>query len=165
MRRKASQDTNDRCFGAPNASLPSTSPSVGRGGVPVSNVVEEGQVKNVPVLEPTASSSCSGKSPVIGSKRKTSPSQMSRKNFEMVSPVTSLSKSYTDDPSFGAAFDREASHRSSGHDRRALPFFDFAKKKKTRTHKSLHHLTAFIELFHIFLSAFDYLLYIVCSQS
>ena len=110
MRRKASRDTNERCFGAQSAGLPSASTSAGRGAVRILNVVEEGPVKYVAVPEPNAISSHSVKIPVIGSKTKTSASSgpMSRKHSEVDSRVTSPRKSYMDDSSFGAALDREA---------------------------------------------------------
>ena len=87
----------------------------------------------VAVPEPTAGSSRSVKSLVIGSKRTTSVSfePRSRKHFEVVGPVTSPRKSYVDDPSLGAALDRETfeCNRRSGCDRRAPPIFTFSKKK------------------------------------
>ena len=70
IRRKISRDTSERWFGAQSAGLPSPCASVGRSGVRILNIVEEGQVQYVAVPEPTASSSQSVKSPSIGSKRK-----------------------------------------------------------------------------------------------
>ena len=66
------------------------------------------------------------------------------------------------DPSFGAALDREASgsHRRSRRDRRAPPFFNFAKRKYTQPHKTWQRSTAFVEFLPIFSSAFDFSLYI-----
>ena len=132
LRRKASQDTNERWFGAPSAGVTSASSSAGRGGVCIFNVVSEGLVEKVTVPEPTASLSLSVKNPVIGSKKNaTFFRQMSPKTFEVVSPVSSPRKSYKDDPSFGTALDRDTfgSHRKSGRDRRALPVFHSPKKK------------------------------------
>ena len=84
------------------------------------------------VPKATASSSCSVKSPVIGSKSKPSAlsGQTSQKHFGVGSPVTSPRKSYMDDPGFGL-LDREASgsHRRSGSDRWAPPIFNFFKEK------------------------------------
>ena len=56
---------------------------------------------------------------------------MSRKKFKMVTLDTNPRKSYTDDPRFGAALDREVSgsHRRTVRDRRATPIFNFAKRK------------------------------------
>ena len=131
--RKASRNRSERWFGAQSAHLPSASTPAGRGGVRVSNVREEGQVEYVAVPEPTASSLYSLKSSVTGSKRKASASSrpISRKHFEVGSPVTSPCKSYMDDPSFGAALVCEASgsRRMNGRDRRAPPIFASSKKK------------------------------------
>ena len=114
------------------AGLPSKSKTAGRGGVRISIVVEEGQVEYVVSKEPTASSSHSVKSPVTGSKRKESASSgpTSRKQYDVGSPVTSPRKSYKDDPTFGAAFNRAASGsgHGSGRDRRAF-LFAFSVKK------------------------------------
>ena len=133
LRRKACGDKNDRWFGAAIAGLPSASASAGCSGIIILNIAEEGHVENVDVPEPIARSLRTVKSTVIGSKRKTSASsgQMSRKKFEVVRTVTSPRKSYTDDSSFGAALDRNASgsHRKSGRDCRVHPIFNFAKKK------------------------------------
>ena len=56
---------------------------------------------------------------------------MSRKHFEIVSLVTSPLKSYVDDPSFGAALDRDVSgsRRRSGRGPHVPPIFAFDKKK------------------------------------
>ena len=107
LRRKASRDTSELWFGTPSACLPSVIASAGRSCVQISIVGEEAQVEYVAVLEPTASSSRTVKSPVIGSKRKTSAlsGQMSRKSFEVVRPVTSP----PEDLIFVTALDREAS--------------------------------------------------------
>ena len=53
---------------------------------------------------------------------------MSQKHFEV---VTSPRYSSVEDPSFGAALDRDAceSNRRSGRDRRAPPIFAFPKEK------------------------------------
>ena len=133
LRRKASWDTSERWFGAPSAASPSARTFAGQTGLRLSNIVAEGQVEYVAVLEPAASSSRSVKSTVIGSKRKASLSSgpMSQKHFDVVSPVTSHRKSYVDASSFDAALDCEVfgSRRRSGPDRRAPPIFEFAKNK------------------------------------
>ena len=107
LRRKAYGDTSELCFGTPRACLPSAIASAGRSCVQISIVVEEAQVEYVAVLEPTACSSRTVKSPVIESKRETSAlsGQMSRKSFGVVRPVTSP----PDELIFGTALDREAS--------------------------------------------------------
>ena len=72
MRRKASQDTSERLFGAQSAGSQSASESAGCSGVRVSNFVEERWVEYVAFPAPNASSSHSVEKPVIRSKRKAS---------------------------------------------------------------------------------------------
>ena len=133
LRHKVSRGASKRWLGAPSAGLPSASASVGRSGVRLWNFMEEGQVEYVAVPEPYVNSLRSVKSPVFGSKRKPSTlsGQLSRKNFELVGPVTSPRKSYRDDPNFGAALAHEASgsYRRSGRDIGAPPISNFPKKK------------------------------------
>ena len=133
LRRKASRDTSGRWFGVQSAGSPLAGATVGRSGVRIYNIVEEGQVKNVVVPEPAASSSRSLKRSVIGIKRKASvPSwPMSREHFEVVSPVTSHRNSCADNPSFRAALNREASgsRRGSERDRRSSPIFEYTERK------------------------------------
>ena len=107
LRRNAYRDASERWFVAPSAGLLSESASAGRSGVRNSKV----PVEYVTLPEPTASSSRSVKGPVTGSRKKISAmsGQMSRKYFEAVSLVTSPRKSYMENPSFGAALDREGS--------------------------------------------------------
>ena len=49
LRRKVSRDTNECWFGAQSASSPSTTTSVGRSGIRISNIVEEGRLEYVDV--------------------------------------------------------------------------------------------------------------------
>ena len=127
--RKASRDTSKRLFEARSAGPPATGTTSRLSGVRISNIVVEGQVEYVAVPEPAASSSRSVKSPVIGSKRKTSVSSgpMCRKHFEVTSPR----KSYVDNRCFSDALDRGASEsrRRSGRDRQAPHIFMLAKRK------------------------------------
>ena len=72
MRRNASRNTSERCFGAQRVGSPSTGASAGRSAVQISNIVEEARVEYVAVPEHAAGLSRSVKSCVIGSKSKAS---------------------------------------------------------------------------------------------
>ena len=127
-RRRAVKDSQEKWY-AVGGIRPSSEDSASRSGVRISNIVEEGQMENVPVRAPSVSVPgstnlrvSSGKS----KKRKISRSPVKRR-FKIASPsLSSQQHRVVEDLGFSAALDRQQSCRKSrrtGRNRRAAPFF------------------------------------------
>ena len=126
LRRRSAKDTSERWYqsGTPRSETAS------RSGVRISDVVEEGRVKYVPVAPPALGPPGPSKIHSSSSKRKRkvnrSPVKFPRR-FEVSSPPASPPRrSLVEDPSFASALAAPVSRRKSrrsGRDCRAAPVF------------------------------------------
>ena len=137
VRRRAAKDTSERWYhgGTPRSETAS------RPGMRISDVVEEGRVKYVPIAPPALGPPGPSQIRFSSSKWKRkitrSPVKLPRR-FEVSSPPASPPKrSLVEVPSFASALAAPTSRgksRRSGRDRRAAPVFQMGFPKKQSSH-------------------------------